>query len=175
MSLQDQLMKAGLVNKHDAKKANKAKHRALKSGKKVVNEAKELAAQKRKDQAERDRQLNQQREEEAKKKALIAQIRQLITLNSQPRDKGEIAYNFSDSGKITKVMVTDALQQGLINGQLSIAKLDDHYHVISTAAAEKIQQRDDSYIVVQNDRNQDETVDEDDPYADFQVPDDLMW
>ncbi|GAA4894124.1 DUF2058 domain-containing protein [Ferrimonas pelagia] len=175
MSLQDQLMKAGLVSKHDAKKANKAKHRALKSGKKFVNEAKQDAAQKRVDQAERDRQLNAERKAEADKKALQAQIRQLITVNAQNRDRGEIAYNFSDSGKITKIFVTEKLQQGLINGQLAIAKLDDSYHLIPTGVADKVAQRDDSFIVLLNDRNAEAEVDEDDPYADYQIPDDLMW
>ncbi|SHI21318.1 DUF2058 domain-containing protein [Ferrimonas marina] len=174
MSLQDQLMKAGLVSKHDAKKANKAKHRALKSGKKVINEAKADAAQKRVDQAERDRQLNAERKAEADKKAVQAQIRQLITVNAQSRDKGELAYNFSDNGRITKIFVTPALQQGLVNGQLAIATLDDKYHLIATAVAEKVAQRDASAIVLLNDKAKD-AVDEDDPYADYQIPDDLMW
>ncbi|MBY6187997.1 DUF2058 domain-containing protein [Marinobacter hydrocarbonoclasticus] len=174
MSLQDQLLKAGLVTKHDAKKANKAKHRALKAGKSVVNEAKADAAQKRVEQAERDRQLNAQRKAEAEKKALQAQIRQLITLNAQPRDKGDLAYNFSDNGTITKVYVTEALQQALINGQLAITKLDDQYHLIPAGVAEKVAQRDASAIILLNDKASD-MPDEDDPYADYQIPDDLMW
>ncbi|MBY5994128.1 DUF2058 domain-containing protein [Ferrimonas balearica] len=174
MSLQDQLLKAGLVSKHDAKKANKAKHRALKSGKKVVNEAKADAAQKRAEQAERDRQLNAERKAEAEQKALQAQIRQLITVNSQPRAGGEVAYNFSDNGKITKILVTPALQQGLVNGQLAIARLDDQYHLVAAAVAEKVAQRDDKAIVMLNDKPENQP-DEDDPYAEFQIPDDLMW
>ncbi|QIZ78126.1 DUF2058 domain-containing protein [Ferrimonas lipolytica] len=175
MSLQDQLMKAGLVSKHDAKKANKSKHRALKSGKKVINEAKQTAVEKREEQAKRDRELNAQRKAEADKKALIAQIKQLISTNSQDRSRGEIAYNFSDKGTITKVFVTEALQNGLVNGQLAIAKLEDSYHLIPTGIADKVKQRDDSYIVLVNDRKADTSVDEEDPYADFQIPDDLMW
>ncbi|ADN74295.1 Protein of unknown function DUF2058 [Ferrimonas balearica DSM 9799] len=174
MSLQDQLMKAGLVSKHDAKKANKDKHRARKAGKSVVNEAKAEAAQKRAEQAERDRQLNAERKAEAEKKALQAQIRQLITVNAQPRDKGDLAYNFSDQGSITKIYVTPALQQGLINGQLAIAKLGQEYFLIAAAVAEKVAQRDASAIVLLNDKASDQP-DEDDPYADYQIPDDLMW
>ncbi|WP_298443033.1 DUF2058 domain-containing protein [uncultured Ferrimonas sp.] len=175
MSLQDQLMKVGLVSKHDAKKANKAKHRTLKSGKKVINEAKQSAADKREEQAKRDRELNAQHKAEADKKALLAQIKQLITTNSQNRSRGEIPYNFSDNGTITKVFVTTALQNGLVNGQLAIAKLDDSYHLIPTGIADKVKQRDDSYIILVNDRNAEAEVDEEDPYADYQIPDDLMW
>jgi uncharacterized protein YaiL (DUF2058 family) len=30
-------------------------------------------------------------------------------------------------------------------------------------------------VLVQNDKALDEQVNEDDPYADYQIPDDLMW
>ncbi len=175
MSLQDQLMKAGLVSKHDAKKANKDKHRALKSGKKFVNEAKQSAQDKRTEQALKDRELNAERKAQADLKALHAQIKQLISTNSQDRSKGEVAYNFSDNGIITKIFVTEALQQGLINGQLAIAKLSDNYHLIPTGIAEKVQQRDGNYIVLLNERGSSTQLAEDDPYADYQIPDDLMW
>ncbi len=41
--------------------------------------------------------------------------------------------------------------------------------------AEKIRQRDESVILLLNTRSAAEQVEEDDPYADFQIPDDLMW
>ena len=40
--------------------------------------------------------------------------------------------------------------------------------------AEKIRQRDDAPILVLNERGA-QDVDEDDPYKDFPIPDDLMW
>jgi uncharacterized protein YaiL (DUF2058 family) len=39
--------------------------------------------------------------------------------------------------------------------------------------AERVRARDPSLVLVWNQPSQ--TPDEDDPYADFQVPDDLMW
>ena len=41
-----------------------------------------------------------------------------------------------------------------------------------TTVAEKIRQRDEAAVVLLNDRN---VQDEDDPYADYPIPDDLMW
>ncbi|MDG2036322.1 MAG: DUF2058 family protein [Pseudomonadales bacterium] len=43
--------------------------------------------------------------------------------------------------------------------------------------AEKIKQRDESYVVMLNESNSSGTNEavEDDPYADFKIPDDLMW
>jgi uncharacterized protein YaiL (DUF2058 family) len=52
--------------------------------------------------------------------------------------------------------------------------LGGEYELLPAAAAEKIMQRDASVIVLLN-RDERATVDEDDPYADYQIPDDLMW
>jgi len=57
---------------------------------------------------------------------------------------------------------------------VAIAKLNDSYELLPAAAAEKIMQRDQDVIVVLN-KNEQNEVAEDDPYADYQIPDDLMW
>ena len=46
-----------------------------------------------------------------------------------------------------------------------------------TAVAEKIKQRDESLVVMltENTGVNADQEDEDDPYADFKIPDDLMW
>ncbi|MBS5195373.1 MAG: DUF2058 family protein, partial [Morganella morganii] len=48
------------------------------------------------------------------------------------------------------------------------------YAIIPAVVADKITQRDAESIVLNNALAQDE-ADEDDPYADFKIPDDLMW
>ena len=48
------------------------------------------------------------------------------------------------------------------------------YAIIPASVADKIAQRDESSIVLNNALSQ-EAQDEDDPYADFKIPDDLMW
>jgi len=53
-------------------------------------------------------------------------------------------------------------------------KLGDKYELVPTPVAEKIQQRDVSYVITQVLSAPIET-DEEDPYADYQIPDDLMW
>ena len=52
--------------------------------------------------------------------------------------------------------------------------MGDGYELLPAVAAEKIMQRDDAVIVLLNSNDKPE-VDEDDPYADYQIPDDLMW
>ena len=51
---------------------------------------------------------------------------------------------------------------------------DSEYAIIPAVVADKIAQRDESYIVLNSALSED-VQDEDDPYADFKIPDDLMW
>ncbi len=176
MSLQDQLLKAGLVDEKKANKAKKAKHQQAKKKQKnkieTVDEAKLAAERAQAEKVERDRQLNLQRKAEAERKALAAQVRQLIEMNRQPAD-GDIAYSFTDGSLVKKLYVTETQQRQLSNGRLCIVKLDEGYELIPTSVAEKIRQRDETTQILSNQPT--ETPDEDDPYAEFQVPDDLMW
>lgn len=176
MSLQDQLLKAGLVDEKKANKAKKAKHQQAKKKQKnkieTVDEAKLAAERAQAEKVERDRQLNLQRKAEAERKALAAQVRQLIEMNRQPAD-GDIAYSFTDGTLVKNLYVTETQQRLLSNGRLCIVKLDEGYELIPTSVAKKIQQRDETTEILSNQPT--EAPDEDDPYAEFQVPDDLMW
>jgi uncharacterized protein YaiL (DUF2058 family) len=176
-SLQDQLMKAGLVDAKKAKQVNKDKRKAAKVQKKskqvVVDETKLQAQQAREEKAERDRQLNAERKAEADKKAVAAQIKQLIEMNLQSKGGGDIPYNFTDGKQIKKIHVSAAVQEQLTRGRLAIVKLGEGYELVPVPVADKIAERDES-VVLSVAAAQDQ-MDEDDPYADYQIPDDLMW
>jgi uncharacterized protein YaiL (DUF2058 family) len=177
MSLQDQLLKAGLIDSKKANKIKKTRHKQEKQQQKskieTINEAKLAAQQAQAGKVERDRQLNQQRKAEAERKAISAQVRQLVLMNRQPRGDGDIVYSFTDGTLVKRIPVTETQLKQLSNGRLCIIKLDGQYQLIPTLVAEKIQLRDESTQILSNQST--ETPDEDDPYADFQVPDDLMW
>ncbi|PIE01212.1 MAG: nucleoprotein/polynucleotide-associated enzyme [Thiothrix nivea] len=179
-SLQDQLLQAGLVDKKKAQSSKKAKNKQQYQQNKghkqqtETDKAREMAEKARQEQAERSRKLNRQQREEAERVAIQAQIRQLITMNRIDRSKGEIAYQFADGNKIQSIYVTDKLQQQLADGIIAIVRLGDGYELIPRQVIDKITQRDAGCLVMLNDSNHD-TPDEDDPYADFQIPDDLMW
>lgn len=176
-SLQDQLLKAGLVDARKVSAANKEKHKQDKQQRKhkieTVDETKLNVQQALLEKAERDRQLNFERDEQLRHKAIIAQIKQLIEVSRIPRDRAEIAYNFTDGTKIKKILVTQSILDQLSNGRLAIVKFDEQYSVVPKSVAEKIKLRDESYVVVSNVLQQ--TEDADDPYAEYKIPDDLMW
>lgn len=177
-SLQDQLLKAGLADKKKAKQINKDKQKQAKvqrkSNTEVVDETKAQVEQARKDKLEKDRLLNEQRKAEADKKALAAQVKQLIEGSRISRQGAELDYNFTDNKKIKKMLVTGTMLEQLSRGRLAIVSLGDKYEVVPPAVAEKIAQRMPERVIVSNQTAQDD-VDEDDPYADYQIPDDLMW
>ncbi len=178
-SLQDQLLKAGVVDQKKAKQLNKEKRKAAKQskakGQPQVDEAKAAAAKALAEKSERDREMNRQRQAEVEKKAIQAQITQLINTNKLDRKAGDLAYQFVDGKKIKKLYVTSKLQDQLTKGQIAIVKQGDQYELVPARIAEKIKQRDEARVLVLHEKGNSAAVDEDDPYADYPIPDDLMW
>ena len=176
-SFGDQFLKAGLVNKTQLNKAkkSKSKQQKLKDKQKVevVDEAALAARQAAEQKAARDRELNRRQKEELERRAVQAQVRQLIELNRLPRDDGEVGYNFQDGTAIRKIFVSQEVHDKLVRGLLAIVRFDEGYEVIPAVVAEKIMLRDESCIVSNAATQLEEG--EDDPYADYKVPDDLMW
>lgn len=182
-SLKDQLLNIGLVDEKKAKQADKEKSKknkkvkkARKSGQQVTDEQalKQQALEKQRlEKQERDRELNRQRDEERRNKEIEAQCRQMIKQQQLtiPKD-AELSHNFAYDKKIKTLYVDAALQGQLIRGQVAIAVLDEKFYLIPDMFAEKIEQRLPEYVIrVQPE----EEPDEDDPYADYKIPDDLMW
>jgi len=176
-SLQDQLLKAGLIDGKKAKQIDKEKRKqqkvARKSTQPVVDEVKTAAEKARADKAARDRALNAEREAAAQQKAIAAQIKQLVANNKQPKGNGDVAYNFTFDRKIKTIYVTEAVRDHLAAGRLVIVGLDELFELVPRVIADKIAERN-ADIVVQPAADS-AAVDEDDPYADYQIPDDLMW
>ncbi|WP_194756369.1 DUF2058 domain-containing protein [Aliidiomarina indica] len=177
-ALQEQLLKAGLADAKKLKSLNKEKHQQKKkAGKKhqVVNEATLLVEQQRKEKVARDQELNRQRQAELEEKAVASQVRQLIEVN-RVKHQGDVAFNFADGSLVKRLHVSQKLHNELSRGQLAIARDGQGYALIPAAVAEKIQQRIPDTIVLLNSRDTpDNKPDEDDPYADYQIPDDLIW
>lgn len=177
-SLQDQLLKAGLIDPKQVKQAAKDKRKQAKTkkGQPQVDPAKEAIKAAREAKAERDRALNLEREKARETKAIAAQIVQLIDSNRQSRRAGpgaEVDFHFKD-GKVVKTLrVCPLVQRQLSNGVLSIAKADGRYELVPGRIATKIAERDPNSII--NVADSSAPPAEDDPYKDYPIPDDLMW
>jgi uncharacterized protein YaiL (DUF2058 family) len=177
-SLQDQLLNAGLADKKKANKIKKDKQKSAKiqrrSKVEQVDETKLQVQQSRLEKIERDKQLNEERKALSEKKAIVAQVKQLIEVNRISRQGAEIDYNFTDQTKIKKILVDKVMLEQLSRGRLAIVELDNKYEVVPVVIADKIKQRLPERVIVSIQVESDD-VDEDDPYADYKIPDDLMW
>ena len=177
ISLRDQLLKAGLVNEKQVKQANKQQNkqqRLVNKGQAEKDNSQQLAAQQAKaEKAAKDQELNRQQQEKAEQKARAAQVKQLIEFSRLPKLTTEDYYNFVDDKKVKRISVNDLMRDKLSRGSLAIVQHGGGYEVIPREAALKIQERDPRRIVLLNTPT--EAPDEDDPYAAFQIPDDLMW
>jgi len=86
---------------------------------------------------------------------------------------GEIVYKFKHSKKVNRIYLDAEMKQKVIDGVLGIARIEGRYELIPRRIAEKIQQRNDKRVILFE--KEETVVDENDPYAEFQVPDDLVW
>jgi uncharacterized protein YaiL (DUF2058 family) len=186
-SLQEQLLKAGLVDEDRLKQADKERRKRdsqsrKSAGKKAPKKqnAASAAAQKRKaEQRAREQALNEQRKQAASQKEIAAQVRQLVQDNRLDRAGGEIPYSFVYRKKIKKIFVNEAQKQQLADGKLAIATFvltneGRRFELVPMPVAKKIAERDAEAVVELS--GQDEAgADADDPYADYKIPDDLTW
>ncbi len=174
-SLQDQLLKAGLANKKQAvraKKAKNSKEKLKRTGKDVGDEVSEAVQKSHEEKLAKDRALNEEKNRKAKEAAIRAQIAQLIELNAIA-DRGDIEFSFPEDNLIKTIRVTEPQRDALVSGALAIVKLSDSYKIVPRKTAEKIAERDESFVLLSNAGSDDELVE--DEYAEFKVPDDLMW
>ncbi|WP_342115323.1 DUF2058 domain-containing protein [Pseudoduganella sp. OTU4001] len=177
VSLQEQLMKAGLVDKKKVNKVQQEKSKqykeGLRTGVQAVDETKEAALELQRKNAERARELNAQRDAAAAQKALMAQVLQMVQQHRQPKGNGDVAYNYTLGSKIDRIYVSNAVQQHLVNGRLVIVVLDGNVELVPRVVADKIAERAPE-VVVNVKKAATEPV-EDDPYADYKIPDDFTW
>lgn len=179
LSLQEQLLKSGLVSSALAKSAKSDKNKQIQQQRKnnitVVDEAKELVKKAQAEKAERDRELNQLKTQQEEQKHLIAQVKQLIELNSLPKDADGVAYHFNDKSKVKTLYVSEAMRLQIIAGKLAVVKYAEGYEVVSAEIAKKISLRDPVSVIVNNEPVTGVVDPEEDPYANYQIPDDLVW
>lgn len=189
LSLQDQLKKSGLVDDKKAKELQRAKLKeeklARQSANKVKKKDKNFQAEKRKreldriksEQIAKDKKLNQEKNTKAQRNAINAQIKQLIETNAIVQGDGDRAvekkYSFADGSKIKHLWISRQQVDQLSRGTIVIVKHSEKFALVPAMVADRIAQRDSESIVFRAEKKAASTVD--DPYADYQIPDDLDW
>ena len=174
-SLKDQLLNAGLVKKKDVQQT--AKRKAPSVPKKKRNKVSEttLRAQRAMlDKAKKDKALNEKRKIEAERKARYAQIKQLVDGGKLDRKKGETAFNFPYKKKIKSIYVTQDQHKLLSKEQVIIIAMDHElFEIVPKKVAEQVAKREPHRIITIASNSNAPAAD--DPYADYEIPDDLIW
>lgn len=174
-ALQAQLLKAGLVDNKKAKKLSKQAVHEQRTGQ--SSEA-ELKAKIEKDQQEKlakDQALSLEKKLALDEKTLRASVIQMISHHKIKEIDGDVTYQFIDDSKIKKVYINQQIYNALVSGSLVVAKDHDRYAFLPKALAERINEKLTGFILVNNSENTAEVTDEEDPYAAYVIPDDLMW
>ena len=65
------------------------------------------------------------------------------------------------------------MRSQIISGKIGIARIEGRYELVPQAIARKIQQRNEKRVILFDEEQK--TVDDSDPYANFQIPDDIIW
>lgn len=173
-ALQAQLLKAGLVDSKKAKKLSKQSQHAKRTGDAENIEAKKALAEAQAKQREKDQLLNQERQRALEEKTLTANIIQMIKQHQITETQGEVTYQFVDDAKIKKIYITQKLYDQVVAGHVVIARLEEGYALLPRPLADRINEKQEGFVVVSNDTADGELAD-DDPYAAYVIPDDLMW
>ncbi len=175
-SLQDQLLNLGLVTRTDVSKANKSKRKKTRqrAQQKQPDETRIRALQAQQEKIARDRDLNTKIVARQKRKAEAAELRQLIESREIKDAAGDIAFNFPHRRKVKQVQVSKTIHQQLASGKVGIVRLDERYVLVPREIADRARVQDANMFTFVVDTNE-QAGDVEAEYAEYQVPDDLIW
>lgn len=181
-SLQEQLLKAGLSTKQKARQANsdnrkknKQKRSGVKHDASLQEQVKQDLAKSQAEKLAKDTALNEARNIELANKEQQLRIKQILDHHQITGVSGDSEYNYTFDNKVKKLALNTITHKALVNGRLALCGLNETTYLVTSETAAKVAELDQTIILVQNDKVEEQEADEDDPYADYQIPDDLMW
>ena len=181
-SLQEQLLKAGLSTKQKVRQANtdkRKKNKQKRSGVAVEQSLQEKIKQERgqslQDKADKDSALNAQKQQKLVEKENKLRIGQILNHHQITDINGDIEYHYTSHTKVKKLYLNALTHKALINGRLALCGQDEKIYIVTSETAAKLVELDQYVLLVQNEKQLESTEIDEDPYADFQIPDDLMW
>lgn len=181
-SLQEQLLASGVAKPKQAKKARRDKTRGEREARRQGKQSEEAAklardvAAAEQAKRERDRLLAEQQKNERASRENQGAAAQLIAqhrFKPGPAEDDVPPYSYSIAGKIKKLAVSAPQRQQLADGKLGIVRHAGSAALINRDVAQRLQALIPDQIWLVEPR--DDAPDPDDPYAGYEVPDDLMW
>ncbi len=155
LSIQEQLLNAGLVDKKQVKKADHDKRvkgkKKRKAGASFEDRDRLRLQQQQVERAQQDSKLNAERNQQAQQKADQAAAQQLISANRLPVEEGDVSYHYVFDGQIKKILLENDAADRLCRGVLGLAVFNAEVVLIPAETVAKVLLRNKDLILVYND------------------------
>ncbi len=191
-SLQEQLVQAGLADEESLKRSRQGGQRRAggkrAGGKKRGGERKArqpgprsasdtgdrgAARPKPEEKPEAETASAPERQPTAAEKA--DRLRQIIRANRIDRAYAGVPYRFTQGARVREIAVTGTQQGRIARGELAVVNDGQRCELVPAKVARRVRGIDPAAVLVLNSGDERGETASDDPYADYRVPDDLMW
>jgi len=166
-SLQEQLLKSGLISEDQLKDAKKKPSKPAKKKNKPKKQQVKTNARPAPTPTPNPEQI-------LKEKNLRTEVKKLLRSYKLNDKTGEVPYNYSVNNQVKRFYVTKQQQDQLIEGKLAIANWNDISYLIPFEAVAELTKLYPK-IDISHVNNEELKTSDDDPYADYVVPDDIKW
>lgn len=102
-------------------------------------------------------------------------LRQIIRANRIDRAYAGVPYRFTQGTRVREIAVTGTQQGRIARGELAVVSDGQRCELVPAKAARRVRGIDPAAVLVLNSPDERGEDAGDDPYADYHVPDDLMW
>lgn len=111
--------------------------------------------------------------EDAAKKSRKARVQALIETHEIKDSAGEILYRYVLDSRIRELRVNEVTRQRLLDGDLTITRLNGTTRIVTRALCEQILELNPDWSIARIATDDDHEASDD--YKDFPIPDDLQW
>jgi uncharacterized protein len=110
-------------------------------------------------------------------RALRKRVHTMIADATIAREEAEVPYHFVKGSRVKRLYVTQEQRDQLAAAQLAVAAMKGRHYLIPMAVAKEVKALIPPYFIAMGNSQDpvDADTEVDDEYADYQVPDDLMW
>lgn len=102
-------------------------------------------------------------------------LRQIIRTNRIGRAYAGVPYRFTQGARVREIAVTGTQQGRIARGELAVVSDGERCELVPAKVARRVRGIDPAAVLVLNSGDEHGEDAGDDPYADYRVPDDLMW
>lgn len=99
----------------------------------------------------------------------------MIRANRIDRAYAGVPYRFTQGARVREIAVTGTQRGRIARGELAVVSDGERNELVPARVARRIRAIDPVAVLVLNSGDKRGTEAGEDPYADYRVPDDLMW